>query len=174
MVDCNVRLTAQEKKKLRYATDPEYRQRVLDRNYKLRDERRRTDVIFINREREKGRAYRKANPHMAKEWQAKNPERHMLNTIKGHAKRLNIKCTITVEDIVIPKRCPVFGIPLKRGKGRSWLNSPTVDRLDARKGYVKGNVAIISNFANSLKGRATAAQHRRIADWMDRQSEANK
>jgi hypothetical protein len=100
-------------------------------------------------------------------WIDNHHERWLLRQIKLRAKKTEIRFNLTVEDIVVPKRCPVFGIPLQRGKKHSCDNSPTVDRINPDKGYVKGNVAIISRLANSLKGKATAAQHRRIADWMD-------
>lgn len=111
--------------------------------------------------------YREVMKKAAVVWIDNNYERWLLRQIKLRAKKTGVRFNLTIEDIVIPKRCPVFGIPLRRGKGCSCDNSPTVDRVVANKGYVKGNIAIISRFANSLKGKATSAQHRRIADWID-------
>lgn len=48
------------------------------------------------------------------------------------------------------------------------------DRLAAGKGYVPGNVAIISMRANQIKNDATAEEHCRVAAWMDAQLEPGK
>lgn len=63
-------------------------------------------------------------------------------------------------DIVIPERCPVLGIPLDCAKQRPSPNAPSIDRIDNTKGYVKGNVGIISWKANSLKGAVTLPELR--------------
>jgi hypothetical protein len=43
-----------------------------------------------------------------------------------------------------------------RGKGSGGIaNSPSLDRIDPTKGYVKGNVWIISSKANTFKSYAT-------------------
>lgn len=64
---------------------------------------------------------------------------------------------IDASDIVIPEFCPVLGIKLNpRNRGVGYHpDSPSVDRIDNDKGYVKGNVRIISARANLLKNDAT-------------------
>lgn len=92
----------------------------------------------------------------------------LLQSIKRRAKKAGIAFNLKATDVgKIPKVCPVFGIPLIRGKKHSGPNSPTLDRVNPSKGYTKGNVAWISNLANGMKSNANASQHRRIADWMD-------
>lgn len=46
-------------------------------------------------------------------------------------------------------------------------NAPSLDRVNTKKGYVKGNVALICWRCNALKSNATSKELRRIADWMD-------
>lgn len=75
---------------------------------------------------------------------------------------------LTEDDIVVPEFCPVLGLPLRPTVGCSDDYSPTVDRLVPELGYVPGNIAVISHRANSIKSFGTAAEHRQIADWMDR------
>ena len=40
------------------------------------------------------------------------------------------------------------------GRGIQTFNSPSIDRIDSTKGYVKGNVKIISLRANMMKNDA--------------------
>ena len=55
----------------------------------------------------------------------------------------------------IPKKCPYLDIDLVVGCIGGVDNSPSVDRIDNKKGYVKGNVQIISRKANQIKNNAT-------------------
>ena len=90
------------------------------------------------------------------EWDLKNPERHMLHVTKGRAKKRGIPFNLTIEDIVIPKRCPILGLVLVCGRGRGRSdNSPSIDKIIPSKGYVKGNVWVISWRANRIKYDAT-------------------
>ena len=73
-----------------------------------------------------------------------------------------MECSIDVTDIVIPIRCPVFGMILRRAKGRPKDNSPTLDRIIPSKGYVKGNVWVISMRANMIKSNATLRELERV------------
>ena len=61
-------------------------------------------------------------------------------------------------EITIPDRCPVFGWPLEIGDGASQNASPSLDKLDPSKGYVQGNVWVISHLANRIKNNATLEQ----------------
>jgi hypothetical protein len=64
------------------------------------------------------------------------------------------------ENAELASRCPVFHTPLDwscyRGDGNNSVpNSPSLDRIDPERGYVKGNVWIISHKANRIKSDAT-------------------
>lgn len=100
-------------------------------------------------------------------WCLSNPERYILNRIRSAAKRKGIQFSIKTGDIVIPKVCPILGIELKMGVGHVQDDSPSLDRIDPRSGYIPGNVAVISMRANRMKQDATASEHRKIAEWMD-------
>lgn len=65
--------------------------------------------------------------------------------------------TITIEDVPIPKICPLLGIPLVMGDKYRW-NKPSIDRIDSSKGYTKDNVWVISVLANTMKSIATKEQ----------------
>lgn len=90
-----------------------------------------------------------------KYWANKDPKTIMYASAKHRATRKGIEFNIDLDDIVIPEKCPVLGIPLERNRSdrRGFTdNSPSLDRVDNNKGYVKGNVCVISMRANSCKG----------------------
>ena len=62
------------------------------------------------------------------------------------------------EGVEYPKVCPVLGIKLDWGRNGLNNNSPSLDRINNNKGYVKGNVIMISNLANKMKSNATPEQ----------------
>ena len=74
---------------------------------------------------------------------------------KRRAKKKGRKFDLSpIEIPIIPEFCPVLGIPI-RMTGKLTGNSPTIDRIDNTKGYVKDNIRIISYRANRLKADAT-------------------
>lgn len=89
----------------------------------------------------------------------------ILYRIRSRSKKQGIKFNLTREDIVVPEVCPVLGIPLNRGgigiKGAR-PDSPSVDRIRPELGYVKGNVRVISNRANTLKCDASIEELERV------------
>lgn len=67
---------------------------------------------------------------------------------------------------IAPSKCPVFGKKFtERGVGFSpW--SPSIDKINPAKGYVRGNVQVISMLANAMKRNATPAQLQQFARWV--------
>jgi len=55
----------------------------------------------------------------------------------------------------IDNRCPLLNINFRKGKNRSLNTSPTLDRVDPKLGYIKGNVVFISHRANTIKNNLT-------------------
>ena len=92
-------------------------------------------------------------------------ERLILRAAKARAKRFNLEFNLVVGDIIIPTECPILKIPLVRHRGIRGNDSPSLDRLDNSKGYIKGNVWIISNLANSMKTDASLDQLRKFGEW---------
>jgi len=50
-----------------------------------------------------------------------------------------------------------------KGDGKVRPNSPSIDRVSPGKGYVKGNVIVVSQKANSIKSNATPHELERVA-----------
>ena len=87
-------------------------------------------------------------------------EKGILARIKSRAKSNNIPFNLTLEDIIVPDRCPVLNIPLVKNHGHKgyFADSPSVDRIIPELGYTKGNIRVISNRANLLKNNATVQE----------------
>lgn len=96
----------------------------------------------------------------------KNTERYRLrqqyNSIKSRSLKKGIPFNLDLEDIIPPASCPVLGIPLLRG-GK--YNSPSVDRIIPERGYIKGNITIVSALVNTIKSKATPQQLIKIAEY---------
>lgn len=75
---------------------------------------------------------------------------------------------IHMTDILIPASCPILEIPLVRStNGKPTNNSPSLDRIDSSKGYVKGNIRVISMRANRLKQDSTIPELQNIIRYME-------
>ncbi len=101
----------------------------------------------------------------------------MLYQARLKAKRAGYVCDLEVTDLILPSVCPALGIDLFIGEGKMSQNSPSLDRIDNAKGYIKGNVVIVSVKANSMKNSATVEElgkvyrfYKRLKAKIDRQS----
>jgi hypothetical protein len=94
------------------------------------------------------------------------PDLYMLRAAKKRAKEKGLDFNLSKEDIVIPQNCPILGIPLIKGEKYSNDNSPSLDRVDNNKGYIKDNVIVISQRANMLKSNGSAEEHEAIAKFL--------
>ena len=68
-------------------------------------------------------------------------------------------------------RCPIFDMELSWGKigeghKNKAINSPSLDRIKPEYGYIKGNVCIISNKANTIKNDVSYKELYKVADWL--------
>lgn len=88
----------------------------------------------------------------------RNPCTAKFSNWKGRAKREEKEFTVTIDDIPWVDICPILGIPLDytlcTGEGIK-KSSPTLDRIDNTKGYIPGNVMVISSLANTMKSCAS-------------------
>lgn len=98
----------------------------------------------------------------------KDPVKFLLVHVKAVAKKKCIEFNIESTDFVMPEYCPVLGIKITPWAGGLLPGSPSFDRINPRKGYVKGNVKIISLRANRLKSDCTnPAELRAVADYIE-------
>lgn len=77
-------------------------------------------------------------------------------------------CNLTLDDIKIPPRCPVFNTEFKLGTDKAPLpESPSLDRIIPSLGYVKGNVRVISYRANFLKKDGTLNDFKLLVSYLE-------
>lgn len=107
-----------------------------------------------------------------RKWRKKDPKRGLFRTAQSRAKEKGLDFNISLDDIIIPEYCPVLGLRLvqiiskgHRGKTRQ-DNSMSIDRIDNTKGYVKGNICVISLRANIIKNNATINELEKILNYM--------
>ena len=92
----------------------------------------------------------------------------LWSQLKASANKRGIPFELSVTDIDeigIPITCPVLGMPLYFHRNKVEDDSISFDRIDSSKGYIIGNVIVISYRANRLKSDATIDELRRIADY---------
>ncbi len=93
-------------------------------------------------------------------------EYYLWAAAKKRAKEKGLPFDILVEDIVVPDRCPVFGVPLTKQEIKAGPFSPSLDRIIPFLGYTKDNVQVISKKANAMKLDASPDELRQFAYWV--------
>ena len=99
---------------------------------------------------------------------SKTTEYKMLARAKSRAKKNNLAFNIELDDIVIPERCPLLGIKIESTEVRNSPNNPSLDKIIPEKGYIKGNVWVISNRANTLKNDATLTELKTLVENLEK------
>lgn len=121
-----------------------------------------TDYYVSNKEKvlENVRNYRETNrdtiQEKGREYYRRKIKNRMLNAARARAKKKQIEFDLTEDDFDIPEKCPLLNTELFIAEGRKSVkdNSPSLDRIDPSKGYIKGNVWVVSHRANTIKSNA--------------------
>lgn len=96
-----------------------------------------------------------------------SPNLYLYRIARTRAKNQNVSFQIEVEDIIVPEKCPILGIDLFFTDGKLTDNTPTLDKVKPKLGYVKGNVAVISNRANRLKSCMNKEELLSLLEYME-------
>lgn len=132
--------------------------------------------------REDARKYRDLNPDYHKEYAEKNLKgtfekkiRSLIYGARKRAKKGGVRFSITKADLEKTEVCPLLEEPLDFSASKKAApNSPTIDRIDPRFGYVPGNVQVISHRANRIKNDATFEEFEKIyLNWKKLEKERN-
>jgi hypothetical protein len=103
-------------------------------------------------------------PLSKKNYEDTSIERRIWDRAKTRAIKRGIDFNLELSDIIVPNFCPVLGVALVVGHTDY---APSIDRIDSRLGYVKGNIQIISNKANRMKSNATVEEVRLLLKYME-------
>lgn len=87
---------------------------------------------------------------------------------KARAKQLGLDFNIEQCDLIFPEYCPILNIKLEYSiKIPNNIYAASLDRIDNSKGYIKGNIMIISVLANTMKSNASIEQLKLFCTNMD-------
>lgn len=121
------------------------------------------------RQRERAHEYYHNNKKMVLEKlfeiRRENPTHALFIAAKARAKKYGIKFDLLEKDITIPHSCPILGIPMIMGNGNCIPNSPSLDRINPKLGYIKDNIMVISHKANTIKSDATLEEIEMVAKF---------
>lgn len=84
-----------------------------------------------------------------------DPRKLLWKAAQIRAKRKKIPFEITIQDIIIPDKCPLLGLNFERGSKGNYPKSYSLDRIDNSKGYLKDNIMVITAKANTMKSNAS-------------------
>jgi len=87
-----------------------------------------------------------------------DPRKLLLKEAKKRARNNNLEFDIELDDIKIPKICPLSGLKIEVGNGKLHASSPTLDRINNKKGYTKENILVLSHIGNTTKGALSLKQ----------------
>ena len=104
-----------------------------------------------------------------------NPIPQLIFGFRNRAKKQNVPFDLTVEDMKdliknAADMCPALGVKMEIAKlfANDSNYSPSFDRIDPKKGYIKSNIVIVSNKANRIKSDATVDEIRKVADFYEK------
>ena len=152
---------------------------------KIRYHKIKDDPEFKIKERERLKKYKELNKDKIKlqwteynnrpeviekksEWY-RNKQQKFYNSIKGYLSDMyfrakkraiekNIPFDIELSDLNKVDICPILNIELDWNRNPRTDNTPSLDKIIPEKGYIKGNIRIISNLANMMKSSANFEQ----------------
>ena len=109
-------------------------------------------------------AHRERHAESGVQWRRDHFEHELWVRARNSARQRNLEFSILVTDVHIPETCPYLGIVLTRlvNGGRQDSNA-SLDRIDNTKGYVRGNIQVISSKANFMKRNASLEELRIFA-----------
>jgi hypothetical protein len=120
-----------------------------------KEKKRLYDMDYSAKNKEKKSNQNKKNYERSRKVKfIENPQHYLWYVARTRARKYGVEFSITEEDIVIPEFCPILETRLTKGNG--YLpNAMSLDRVDNDKGYISGNVRVISRKANLMKSSLT-------------------
>ena len=107
--------------------------------------------------------------NMTEEQKEQYSKRTAVSAAKARSRKHGLPFNLTFDYIneIWPdgNKCPVFGVPMVRGQTELDAR-PNLDRIEPSKGYVMGNVRVMSGLANRIKTNATPAQVLAVGQYL--------
>lgn len=122
--------------------------------------------IFKNLTPEQLVKHHEQEKNRLKKYRGNSKIKALCVSAKRRAKEQNVPFNITCEDIIIPEKCPILNIKLQTAIGLATDQSPSLDKIIPKLGYIKGNIKVISRRANRIKDNGSAEEHEKIADYI--------
>ena len=135
----------------------------------------RIDSFSIRQQQNETEKLAKLTKKWGNEWLEKEKRRDYVyqamrekfRSKRANAVRIGKPWDLDFGDLVFPTHCPILNVELDYFAEQAQDNSPSFDCLIPSKGYVKGNVFIVSWRANRVKNDGTAEEHRLIASFIE-------
>lgn len=147
----------------------EYYQSNVMREYLIKKKQsgRQKEILdkYRNKESVKSRFYSPSSTTARKDYRINNWKSQLLDGARSRAKKLNIEFSINEKDIIDPrgKLCPGFKTEFILAD-KPCNESATLDRIDNSKGYIPGNVWVVSKLLNQIKSVCTLEEIRKIGN----------
>ena len=145
--------------------DAHFRELAAERNKKYLEKLKAEGGERLEKQKQRKKEYQKTV-------RRNNPAYYLWKSACSRARKAGIPCNIDLEDIIIPERCPILDIPLYLHEGKPQYDSCSLDRINPKLGYVKGNIAVISRMANTMKQDASRDELetfcKNILNYLDR------
>ena len=113
--------------------------------------------------KQKNKEWRQNNPDYLNNWWDDNAVKRLLASAKNRAKTKGLDFNITEADIELTEDCPVLGVKMEKRTPYA----PSLDRIDNTKGYVKGNVIVVSKRANQIKNDASLKEMKALVKFYE-------
>lgn len=141
-----------ERRKLIYKNNKEFRINSL-----LRAKNRYKNNIKYEKQRQRERYIKNRDKikKQARDYATNNPNKILFISAKRRAKLNNIPFNIELTDVIVPEKCPILRVDIKKNKTKIGYNSPSLDRIIPSLGYTKNNIRVISHKANRMKSDIT-------------------
>lgn len=109
----------------------------------------------------------KSKAKIRKEHPRRSKAQLLYNSARKRATKKNLEFNISSKylESIMPNECPIMKVTLLYERYDKHKYTASLDRIDSDKGYVKGNVQIISYIANLMKSNATKEELIAFSDY---------
>jgi len=90
-------------------------------------------------------------------YRKKNPLKYIYSLAKRRSKSRGIEFNIELSDLTVPDYCPLLEVKIDNFNPDNGYHA-SIDRINPTKGYIKGNVMVVSFRANRLKNNSSSSE----------------